>query len=72
MNILKHIPVSVTKLALGLGVGFVSAHLTADKLFRVNPRAMTGPPKISLLLEAKSMAALNIKPRLKPFKTSTG
>ena len=64
LNIHKNIPVSVTKLTLGLRVGFVSSHLTADKLFPVNPRVITGPPKMSLLLEAKSMPALIIKPRL--------
>ena len=35
-------------------VGFISSHLTA----------ITGPPKMSILLEAKSMPALIIKPRL--------
>ena len=64
MNIHKSIPVSVTKLTLSLRVGFISSHLTVDKLFRVNPRAIRGPPKISFLLEAKSMPALIIKPRL--------
>ena len=64
MNILKNIPVSVTKLTLGLRVGFISAHLTADKHFLVDPRAITGPPKISVLLEAKSIPALITKPRL--------
>ena len=44
----------ITKLTLGLRVGFISSHLAADKLFPVNPRAITGPPKISLLLEAKA------------------
>ena len=34
-----------------------------DKLFPVNPRAITGSPKMSLLLEAKSMPALIIEPR---------
>ena len=34
-----------------------------DKLFPVNPRAITGPPKMSVLLEANSMPALIIKPR---------
>ena len=48
---------------LGLRVGFISSHLLVDKLFPVNPRAITGPPKMSLLLEAKSMIALFIKPR---------
>ena len=64
LNVHKNIPVSVTKLTLSLRVGFISSHLTADKLFPVNLRAITGPPKMSLLLEAKSMPALIIKPRL--------
>ena len=59
-----NIPVSVTKLMLSLSVGFISSHLTADKLFPVNPRVITGSPKISLMLEAKSMPSLIIKPRL--------
>ena len=62
LNIHKNIPVSVTKLTLSLRVGFIGSHLTADKLFPVNPRVITGPPKISLLLEAKSTPALIIKP----------
>ena len=61
-DIHKNSPVSVTKLMLGLRVGFISSHLTVDKLFLVNPRAITGPPKMSLLLEVKSMPALIIKP----------
>ena len=48
----------------GLRVGFINSHLTADKLFTVNPRAITDLPKMSLLLEAKSMPVLIIKPRL--------
>ena len=63
MNIHKNIPVPVTKLALGIRVSFIDSHLTADKLFPVNPRAITGPPKMSLLLKAQSMPALIIKPR---------
>ena len=66
LGIHKNILVSGTKLKLGLRVGFISSHLTADKLFPVNPRAITGPPKMSPLLEAKSMPALIIKPRLTP------
>ena len=38
--------------------------MTANKLFPVNPRAIKGPPTMSLLLEAKSMSALILKPRL--------
>ena len=64
LDIHKIIPVSVTKLTLNLRVGFISSHLTGDKLFPVNPRAITGPPNMSLLLKAKSITALIIKPRL--------
>ena len=64
LNIHKNIHVSVTKLTLCLRVGLISSHLTADKLFPVNSRAITGPPKMSLLFEAKSMPAFIIKPRL--------
>ena len=64
LNVHKNIPVSVTILTLSLRVGFISSHLTADKHFPVNPRAITGPPKMSLLLEVKSMPAMISKPRL--------
>ena len=63
LNVHKNIPVFNTKLMIGLRVGFISTHLIADKLFPVNPRAITGLPKMSLLLEAKSMPALIIKQR---------
>ena len=63
LKVHKNIPVSITKLTLCLRVGFISSHLIADKLIPVNPRAITGPPKMGLLLEAKSMPALIIKPR---------
>ena len=55
LDIHKDIPVSVTKFTLGLRVGFISSHLTVVKLFPVNPGAITGPPNMSLLLEAKSV-----------------
>ena len=64
LNVHKNITVSVTELTLSLRICFISNHLTVDKLFPVNPRAITGTVKMSLLLEAKSMGALNIKPRL--------
>ena len=64
LGIHKNITVSGTKLTLGLRVGFIGSHLTVDKLFLVNPRAITGPLKMSLLLEAKSMPALIINSRL--------
>ena len=63
LNVHKNIHVSITKLTLGLRVGFISSHLIADKLFQINPRTITGPSKMSLLLEAKSKPALIIKPR---------
>ena len=63
LDIHKNFPVSDTKLTIGLRVGFISSHLTSDKLFPVNPRAITGPPKMSLLLEARSMPGLIMKPR---------
>ena len=63
LNVHKNITLSITKLKLGLRVGFICSHLIAAKLFQVNPRAITGIPKMSLLLEAKSMPALIIKPR---------
>ena len=59
-----YIPISINKLMLGLRVRFISSHLTADKVFLVNPRAITGSPKTSLLLEAKSTHELISKPRL--------
>ena len=61
LDIYKNSPVSVTKLTFDLRVGFISSHLTADKLFPGNPTAITGPPKMSLLLAAKSMPSLIIK-----------
>ena len=59
----RNIPVFDTKLPLGLLVGFISSHLAADKLFLVNLKAITSPPKTCLLLEVKSTPAFNIKPR---------
>ena len=64
LGIHKNIPVSGTELTLGLRVGFIGSHLTVDKLIPVNPRAITGPPKMSFLLEAESLPASIIKPRL--------
>ena len=64
LTVHKNIPVSVTILTLSLQVGFISSHLPADKLIPVKPRVTMGPPKMSLLLEAKSMPALIIKPGL--------
>ena len=70
LNIHKNIPVSVvTKLTLGLREGFISSHLTADKLFLVNTRAIKGPPKIGLLLEAMSMPALSSNKGLSLLRT---
>ena len=63
LNVHKNIPVSNTKLTLGLQVGFISSHLIVDTLFPINQRAITGPLKMSVLLEAKGMPALIIKSR---------
>ena len=57
LGIHKNIPVSDTKLMLDPRVGLISSHLTAYKLAPVNPRAIAGPPKMSLLLETKIMSA---------------
>ena len=38
--------------------------LAVDKLFLVNPRAITGPHKMDLLFDVKSTPALIIRPRL--------
>ena len=35
LDIHKYIPVYVTKLTLGLRVGFISSHLKVDKLFQL-------------------------------------
>ena len=64
LGIHKNIPVSGTELTLGLQVGFIGSHLTVDKLIPDNPRVITGPPQMSFQLEAKSLPALIIKPRL--------
>ena len=66
LGIDKNISISDTILILTLvlRLGFMSSHLTAVKLFPVNLRAITGPPNMSLLLEAKSTPALIIEPRL--------
>ena len=53
-----------TKLWLILRVGFISSHFTVSYLFPVNPRAITGAPKMNLQLVVKSPHALIIKPRL--------
>ena len=57
LDVHENIDVSDTKLMLGLRVYFISSDLTANKLFPINPRAITGPPKMSLLLEDESTSA---------------
>ena len=64
LDIHQNTDVSDTKLMLGIRVCFISSDLTANKLFPINPRAVTGPPKISLLPEVDSTSALIIEPRL--------
>ena len=60
----KNIPVSDSKVTLGLRVGSIFSQLTADKHFPVNPRVITGPPKMRFLLDAQSTPALITKLRL--------
>ena len=64
LDVHENIDVSDTNLMLGLRVCFISTDLTANKLFPINPRAVTGPPKMSLLLVVKSTSALIIELRL--------
>ena len=64
LDVYQNIDVSDTKLTLGLWVCFISSNLTVNKLFPINPRAITGPPKMSLLLDVESTSALIIEPRL--------
>ena len=64
LDVHENIDVSDTKLMLGLRVCFISSDLTTNKLFPINPRTVTGPPKMSLLLEVESTSALIIEPRL--------
>ena len=42
-------------------VGLIRSRLTADKLCLVNPRSITGPSKMSLLLEVKSTLWSSVK-----------
>ena len=64
LDVHENIDVSDTKLMLSLRVCFIRSDLTANKLFPINPRAITGPPKMSLLLEVESTSAYIIEPRL--------
>ena len=64
LDVHENIDVSDTKLILGLRVCFISCVLTANKLFPIKPRAVTGAPKMSLLLEVGSTSPLIIKRRL--------
>ena len=64
LDVHENIDVSDTKLMLGLRVCFISSDLIVNKLFPINPRAITGPSKMSLLLEVESTSALIIEPRL--------
>ena len=64
LDVHENIDVSDTKLMLGLRVCFISSNLTANELFPINPRAITCPPKMSLLLEVERTSALIFEPRL--------
>ena len=64
LDVHQNIDVSDTKLMLYLRVCFISSVLTVNKLFPINPTAVTGPSKMSLLLEVESTSELIIEPRL--------
>ena len=64
LDVHESINVSDTKLMLGLRVYFISSDFTANKLFPINPGAIMGLPKMSLLLKVKSTSAKIIEPRL--------
>ena len=64
LDVHENIDVSDTKLMLGFRVYFISSDLAANKLFPINPRAVMGPPKMSLLLEVENTSALIIEPWL--------
>ena len=64
LNVHGNIDISDTKQMLGLRVCFIISDLTANKLYPMNPRVVTGPPKMSLLLEVESTSALITEPRL--------
>ena len=57
LDVHENIDVSDTKMMLSLPVCFISSDLTAYKIFPINPRAIRGPPKMSLLLEVESSSA---------------
>ena len=57
LDVHENIDVSDTKLMLGLHSYFISSDLTANKLFPINQRVITGPPKTSLLLKVESTSA---------------
>ena len=63
----KNSPVFVTKLMLGHLVGSISSKMTAGKLFPVNARAITGPAKMTLLLEAKKKACIDHQTKANPY-----
>ena len=64
LDVHENTVVSDTKLMIGLRVCFISSDLTANKLFPINPRAVTGPPKMSVLNEVESTSSLIIEQRL--------
>ena len=64
LDVHENIDVSDNKLMLGLRVCVISSDLTANKLFLINLRAVTVPPKMSLLLQVESTSSLIIEPRL--------
>ena len=64
LGVHQNIPASDTKLTPSLGIYYMSHPLVMDEPIRVNPRAITSPPKMSLLLEVERMPLVIIKPSL--------
>ena len=53
LGVHQFIPASDTKLKAGPGINFIRPPLVMDKLIPVNSRAVTIPPKMSLLHEVE-------------------
>ena len=64
LGIHQNITASDTKLTPSLSKNEICPHLVRDKLISVNSRAITSPPKMSLLIVAKLMPGVVIKLRL--------
>ena len=57
-------PASDTQLTPSLGIFYISPPMVMDTLIPASSRAITSPPKMSLLLEVERIPAVIIRPRL--------